>query len=179
MLKRQRPASPPLSSSNVPLLTDSSNLEAPNAKRRRTLPPVLDGKLRGWTTPSEPIDDGDDGYEDEDEDDGILHQQDHSTTFQYDHSPYKSTNNLLHELHTLNKHRLLFAPPQEPFHDPQSHMDVPQISYYPGSTSFQSQYTSKRVSDIPAAFESTEPAPQQKEMKESQSVRTRYEDTNR
>jgi len=153
-------------------------LEIPDAKRRRTLPPVLDGKLRGWAIPNEAGPNPDcEGYEDEEYLDEEKEDFQYLATSPHDDSPYKSANNLLHELHTLHKHRLLFEPqssrPQE------QAMDSTHASqHYPGTfseprpTAFPDQYyLNKDASqDRPRAGSMQE---------ESQCVRSRYEDTNK
>ncbi|KAK0233403.1 hypothetical protein IW262DRAFT_78138 [Armillaria fumosa] len=96
MLKRQRATSPRVSAiSNVPLVADDS----PRQKRRRILPPALDGHLRGriWENDE---DDGEEDFEDTDEEgqdrgEGSLE--------------YKAANSMLYELHALNRHRQIFA----------------------------------------------------------------------
>ncbi|KAK0198624.1 hypothetical protein F5146DRAFT_1020437 [Armillaria mellea] len=96
MLKRQRAASPRVSAmSNVHLVADDS----PRQKRRRILPPALDGHLRGriWENDE---DDGEEDYESTDEEgqdrgEGSLE--------------YKAANSMLYELHALNRHRQIFA----------------------------------------------------------------------
>ncbi|KAJ3998454.1 hypothetical protein F5050DRAFT_1219304 [Lentinula boryana] len=115
MLKRQRaPSPPPSSSSNIPLIADSTPTEnARDTKRRRIQPPVLDGRMRGWGTAQdtlyETFDAGeDDGEEDIIEDDEYLPGSVPSDGAN-PNSSYKSTNGFLHELHTLQRHRVLFS----------------------------------------------------------------------
>uniref|UniRef100_A0A8H7YBW7 Uncharacterized protein n=1 Tax=Psilocybe cubensis TaxID=181762 RepID=A0A8H7YBW7_PSICU len=109
MLKRQRPASPPIPSSSVPVVSDTpADLIERHTKRRRTLPPVLDGSHRGWATePRTSADDEDEYYSDDEEDE---QESDFQRQQQQLQSEYKSTNNMLRELHTLHQHRLLFSP---------------------------------------------------------------------
>ncbi|PPQ90427.1 hypothetical protein CVT25_014945 [Psilocybe cyanescens] len=110
MLKRQRPVSPPIPSSSVPFVSDSpGDLIERHSKRRRTLPPVLDGASRGWAmTPQLNVDDEEDYYSDEDGQENVASDFQHSQ--QQLQSEYKSTNTMLRELHTLHQHRLLFSP---------------------------------------------------------------------
>lgn len=77
---------------------------APNFKRRRTAPPLLDGVSRGWAQ-----------QEEEDEDYAASDSEDDAATCPLDGSTgeYSSTNSLLRELHTLNQHRLLFSSPTD------------------------------------------------------------------
>ncbi|KAF9243794.1 hypothetical protein BU15DRAFT_71916 [Melanogaster broomeanus] len=128
MLKRQRPATPPPSSldnfpscfPDTPLRplphrnADPTLANEPRAKRRRIQPPVLDGALRGWlaSNPSGPYreeSDGEDSVEGVDDaseghESGAPLSLSLSATDQYKHA-----NTLLHELHTLHQHRLLFT----------------------------------------------------------------------
>lgn len=79
-----------------------------DSKRRRVLPPVLDGDARGWAKPA--YDDGEEEYE---SDEDIERQQDahRNAVDAQSLSPYKSANSFLHDLHTLQRHRLMFALP--------------------------------------------------------------------
>jgi len=124
MLKRQRPVSPPPTFSSVPLvITDppATDFLRRDTKRRRTLPPVLDGAYRGWAqAPPVSIN----NVEDDDEEDRISDDEveniapnfsiNCSLTQQQspgDKAEYASTNSFLRELHTLQQHRLLFLSP--------------------------------------------------------------------
>ena len=117
MLKRQRPISPTPTLSSVPLVITDPFVER-DTKRRRTLPPVLDGACRGWAQAPLSInneeDDGEEDYISDDENKNIpptcsincsLTQQ------PGDKTGYTSTNSFLRELHTLQQHRLLFSSP--------------------------------------------------------------------
>ncbi|KDR84765.1 hypothetical protein GALMADRAFT_233098 [Galerina marginata CBS 339.88] len=117
MLKRQRPSSPPLASPSIPFISDApGDLIERNSKRRRTLPPVLDGASRGWASAPQVADDEEDDYHsdyEEENDDAFASScyQDHQNT-----SEYKSANSILRELHTLHQHRLLFSPSKPHVH---------------------------------------------------------------
>ena len=121
MLKRQRPVSPTPTSSSVPLVIADSFLER-DTKRRRTLPPVLDGACRGWAQAPPSInkeeDDGEEDYISDDENKHITPNCsiNSSLTQQQpgDNAGYTSTNSFLRELHTLQQHRLFFSPPLPP-----------------------------------------------------------------
>lgn len=121
MLKRQRPISPTPTLSSVPLVITDPFVER-DTKRRRTLPPVLDGACRGWAQAPLSInneeDDGEEDYISDDENKNIpptcsincsLTQQQPG-----DKTGYTSTNSFLRELHTLQQHRLLFSSPPPP-----------------------------------------------------------------
>ncbi|KAK0208525.1 hypothetical protein DFS33DRAFT_452884 [Desarmillaria ectypa] len=98
MLKRQRAPSPRASASgDVPLVADDS----PRQKRRRILPPALDGNLRGriWDNGE---DDGEEDYESTDADGEGKDRGEGSLE-------YKAENSMLYELHALNRHRQAFA----------------------------------------------------------------------
>lgn len=184
MLKRQRPISPPPSNPTVPLVESSAyNMIS---KRRRTMPPPLDGQSRGCG--AEP------DYDDEWSDGESACQEGGSATTseQLDNSgEYKSTNTFLHELHTLQQHRLLFSPPL-----------LPQTSSGPGlcRSSLQHPCSSPVISNIhlktmaarehqiPSSTErSATPikdapfsiADVQRPMEETLRVKERYEETNR
>ena len=120
MLKRQRPVSPPPTFSSVPLIVTEppAELVGRNTKRRRTLPPVLDGAYRGWAqAPPLPINNVEDDEEDYISDDEVENIAPNFsincslTQLQQpeDKAEYTSTNNVLRELHTLQQHRLLFS----------------------------------------------------------------------
>lgn len=110
MLKRQRAPSPPLPSSSVPLITDTSgDVIERKTKRRRTQPPVLDGASRGWARPPEtPSEDEEDFLSD---DEVELLVPSHPSQQQQQQSEYKSTNTMLRELHTQQQHRICFSSP--------------------------------------------------------------------
>jgi len=122
MLKRSRPISPPPTSSSVPLVAPDppADLVGRDTKRRRTLPPVLDGTCRGWAqAPPLLINISEDEEDDYISDDEIENIAPHSSTNcnlnqQPDKAEYTSTNSFLRELHTLQQHRLLFSSPQPP-----------------------------------------------------------------
>jgi len=127
MLKRQRPFSPPPTFSSVPFVIADppADLVGRDTKRRRTLPPVLDGASRGWAqTPPLSIGNVEDDEEDYISDDEIeniapnfsinccLTQQQQQQPG--DKAEYASANSFLRELHTLQQHRLLFSSPPPP-----------------------------------------------------------------
>ena len=125
MLKRQRQVSPTPTFSSVPLVIADpyADFMGRNTKRRRTLPPVLDGTCRGWAVAPLPInneeDDGEEDYISDDEIKNIVPSCsiDCSLTQQQqpgDKAGYTSTNSFLRELHTLQQHRLLFSSPPPP-----------------------------------------------------------------
>ncbi|KAK0465343.1 uncharacterized protein EV420DRAFT_1513946 [Desarmillaria tabescens] len=99
MLKRQRAPSPRASaSSNVPLVADDS----PRQKRRRILPPALDGNVRGRIWEDSGEDDGEEDYESADEEGQDQGEGRGSLE-------YKFANSMLYELHALNRHRQAFT----------------------------------------------------------------------
>ncbi|KAL1739457.1 hypothetical protein HDZ31DRAFT_49377 [Schizophyllum fasciatum] len=112
MLKRRRAASPPPPSHEVPLLPPSPPRDL---KRRRTQPPVLDGQQRtgavsflpyGHTADGLADDMGEEPWDEEDDENDRVSQP------TVDPVEYKSANDVLYELHALQRHRLLFAPTQ-------------------------------------------------------------------
>ncbi|KAF8446269.1 hypothetical protein L210DRAFT_976180 [Boletus edulis BED1] len=205
MLKRQRPATPPPSSlgdppsflPSEPIRPILQPLHArdpsePRSKRRRTQPPPLDGALRGWLE-SEPAgshwesDGEEDWIEDPHTDLGSpLHP---STTA----SPYKDANTLLHELHLLNQHRMLFTrPPRDqplnpspraPLPAAHTHMQNAPVGYGPTAWTNGSPYhpTLPQFASDGVAGRSCclEPVEDKGLVEEVQCVRQRYEGTNK
>lgn len=134
MLKRQRPPTPPPSLDEISSLTPFSDRpirpiphrETPDmlshesrVKRRRIRPPVLDGAQRGWGKPptlSVPHANDSDGEED------WIDGEDDAETGHFaaspDYTDYKRANTMLHEIHALHQHRLMFTQPnsQAPSH---------------------------------------------------------------
>ena len=128
MLKRQRPVSPIPTFSSVPLVIADPFVER-DMKRRRTLPPVLDGACRGWAQAPLSInneeDDGEEDYISDDENKNIVPNCSINCSLPQqqpgDKAGYTSTNSFLRELHTLQQHRLLFSfPPPPPSASPSS-----------------------------------------------------------
>lgn len=119
MLKRQRPISPTPTFSSVPIVIADSFVER-DTKRRRTLPPVLDGACRGWAQAPLSInneeDDGEEDYISDDEKENTTTNCSINCSQQQpgDKAGYTSTNSFLRELHTLQQHRLLFSSPPPP-----------------------------------------------------------------
>ena len=199
MLKRQRPATPPPSSlgdppsflPNGPIrpLLPSQPVEPsqPRSKRQRTQPPPLDGALRGWLV-SEPAGPH---WESDGEEDWI--EDPHSrmgsplpppTTA----SQYKDANSLLHELHVLNQHRLLFAHQsrdRRPNLNPRVTLPLtqdPLVGHGPAAWTNGSLYhppPSQFARDGLTGRSYNEFAEGKGLVEEVQSVRQRYEGTNR
>lgn len=127
MLKRQRQVSPTPTFSSVPLVIADpyADFAGRDTKRRRTLPPVLDGVCRGWAHAplfiNNEEDDGEEDYISDDEIENIVPNSsiNFSLTQQQpgDKAGYTSANSFLRELHTLQQHRLLFSSPP-PSHSP-------------------------------------------------------------
>jgi hypothetical protein len=145
MLKRQRPVSP---FSSIPLIVDPPvDFVERDTKRRRTLPPVLDGAYRGWAQ-APPLsindidDDGEEDYVSDDEIENIAPNFSINCSLTPgDKAEYTSTNSLLRELHTLQQHRLLFSSvtlPPSPLLRGSNSKDATHSSNilpYPGHTS--------------------------------------------
>lgn len=105
MLKRQRPSTPPSFVPSTPFVDESLDATR-DVKRRRILPPSVDGKSRGWAIMDSPDDNDDEGYIPYHENPVQLHA---GLTGTFGSADYKQTNTVLQELHTLHQHRLLFA----------------------------------------------------------------------
>ncbi|PPQ80018.1 hypothetical protein CVT26_011900 [Gymnopilus dilepis] len=132
MLKRQRPSSPFLPSS-TPFIADSSDdIVDRTSKRRRTIPPALDGSSRGWASPPQDLEDDDEDYDD-DYPSYNKHSNQHVELTELN-PEYKSANAILRELHVLHQHRSLFSPPDTPSHSPI--VNPGSNSTYPSTTSY-------------------------------------------
>ncbi|ESK98430.1 hypothetical protein Moror_180 [Moniliophthora roreri MCA 2997] len=184
MLKRQRPSSPsPASFPSAESFTEST----PDAKRRRVLPPTLDGKLRGWETPRychHSDCDDDDNFEEIDGEEDASGYSSASTVL--NDSLYKSTNDFLHQLHALQRHRLLFTQPQagtpktdcpRPLPYPQSAPTHPSSQWQANSTRDLNHMRSP--TSMEAGVDHSTHAERAEHNDETQLVRDRYEDTNR
>jgi hypothetical protein len=171
MLKRQRPISPPPSSA-IPIVSDPPESHRREIKRRRILPPSLDGQSRRPTFHTE-----DDGEEDDDDDDvdmsGQYNQPGSTTVTSAAHNTqYESANTFLHDLHALHRHRLIFSSPPSTLLQPglspphaQDKSHLPPIADYPRIPDKQD---SSGMHDFGRGF-----------VEEVESVKERYEDTNR
>jgi len=128
MLKRQRPVSPPPSHHTIPLVADPLPFRTDpgrDFKRRRVLPPSLDGHSRGWGVP-DPADGADDDEEYVASEGEAVEGNDDRSAWAEHTSEYQKANNVLHELHALHQHRLLFSS--------NSHLSLPQRSPLEPST---------------------------------------------
>lgn len=163
MLKRQRPATPPLQSpTSFP--SNSFDISLPS-KRRCILGPSQPSHTIG------PWEGDEDRYEDTEDED--IHKASKAID-----SQYKDTNSFLYELHALTRHRQLFsqqstqAPPSASnlfsSHDKitqlsQSHISIhPKMSTHTDNRTFSSERATERETQL-----------------ESEFVRERYESTNR
>ncbi|KAJ7102160.1 hypothetical protein B0H15DRAFT_813431 [Mycena belliarum] len=168
MLKRLRPASPPPSEPSIPLISEPPR----HSKRRRILPPSLDGQSRHTMLRT----DEDDG--DGEEDEGEINVSDGNNSgpsvLTGSNTEYESANTVLHDLHALHRHRLIFSSPLPSFvhsghhyspHSPDKTL-VTSLPHYPLSPD------AKDMSGRPD-FRCQLPS------EEVQSVKERYEDTNR
>ncbi|KAL0950886.1 hypothetical protein HGRIS_007645 [Hohenbuehelia grisea] len=208
MLKRQRPSSPSHSAPEPPLLSDPHPFDLPHRemKRRRTVPPVLDGPSRGWGPEGDTNSSSDESYDEEDfedvEDIGarvwrgnersagpVVHSPGH------DCSEYKAANSVLYELHALHQHRLLFASTQsagpvnqaKPFGSPAYHASATPQSFSkdgfasPSSENLRAQSASASgagYGHVKATSGSLDGLASHT-VPELESVKQRYEDTNR
>ena len=116
MLKRQRPATPPIPSMPVwadPSLLDTMMAEREHKRRRTTSVTPLDAPWKDW--------------------DNRLHAIANYADVGREVSPesssseYKNANATLRELHTLQQHRLLFSAPGTPL----THNSPLQVSHWP------------------------------------------------
>ena len=192
MLKRQRQTSPPPpSSSSVPLISNDPVADMiereRDSKRRRTLPPSLDGAARGWAKPE--ITEGyDDDQEEQysDEEDAVYDYRPTRNQVTLASAEYKSTNTMLRDLHTLHQHRLLFSSPSPAMPhitptklDYHSTHDASNMSYRsPSKTYMQPQPERLRPSypsvELEKGLQLERNVPEEAEI-----VNERYENTNK
>ena len=102
MLKRQRPATPPMPSMPLwadPSLLDSMMVEREHKRRRTTSATPLDAPWKDWDNRLQAIT----NYAD-------IGQREGEVSPELSNSEYKIANATLRELHTLQQHRLLFTP---------------------------------------------------------------------
>ncbi|THH16773.1 hypothetical protein EW146_g3934 [Bondarzewia mesenterica] len=112
MLKRQRPVTPPPS---IPIVALDPSPFDRSVKRRRVLPPSLDGPSRGWGAPPHSQEQDSDGEEYVDED-GAMGTRTLVKDASHDigavnsgAEAYKSVNTLLHDLHAEHQYRRVLA----------------------------------------------------------------------
>lgn len=198
MLKRQRPASPLPSVSFGDAGTDLIDISGTHgAKRRRVFAPVLDGALRGWGTMGAAA--FEEEYPEEEEEVDELRSEGGNReggleTRSGDREGavevYKSTNSLLHDLHTLQQfHRLASGsfssssprasaqqhrPPSPPQHT-YSKGVLPHISERPHQSSHSNPSISG-LGDQKCITTGTSAGGMDPKV---QRVKERYEDTNR
>ena len=202
MLKRQRPATPPPSSLDDPPLFLPNGPIRPlqplhtvdpcqsRSKRLRTQPPPLDGALRGWLESES----AGPHWESDGEEDWIEDPPEGSPRPPWTTATqYKGANSLLHELHVLNQHRLLFAhSPRDRDSNPGSrvplptthtHMQDPPAGQRPALWIDESphhpappQFSRDGLAPRSCCVESVE---EKGLVEEVLCVRQRYEDTNR
>ncbi|KAJ7275271.1 hypothetical protein B0H12DRAFT_1086527 [Mycena haematopus] len=171
MLKRQRAISPPPSNPAIPLVSDPTESHRRESKRRRVLPPSLDGQYRHAAFRGTE----DDGEEDDEEVDfsGRQNPPDAapSRSAAYN-TEYQSANTFLHDLHALHRHRLIFSSPPSPLLQPGL---LPfrddEKSYLPPIANYSRTLDKQDLSGGMQGFELP--------VEEVQSVKERYEDTNR
>ncbi|GLB36379.1 hypothetical protein LshimejAT787_0306670 [Lyophyllum shimeji] len=182
MLKRQRPPSPPPSTPTIPLVVDPPFHTDParDFKRRRVLPPSLDGRSRGWGAPDAEAG-GDEDEEYVSSDDEAAEGSGDNAALAVHTSEYQKANSVLHELHALHQHRLLFSSNSHP-----SPAQLPPVSAFPGAH-HQHQHSKMTVTQ-PPLMQSKDPAFDASGLEYSGShsskdelnrVTERYEDTNR
>ncbi|KAJ7431793.1 hypothetical protein B0H11DRAFT_2128452 [Mycena galericulata] len=171
MLKRLRPASPPASIPSIPLVLDPSDSHRHESKRRRILPPSLDGQSRRSTFRT-----NDDGEDDDDDDEMNLSDASNppGCVSAVHNSEYESANNFLHELHASHRHRLIFSPSWQPPLHPES---LSALQY-------QDKVYVERILDYPRLADEKDSSGTQDfgsglPFEEVQSVKERYEDTNK
>jgi hypothetical protein len=138
------------------------------SKRRRVLPPVLDGQVRGWGNIHDE-DVGDEEYEEYEEDPVDATNLDNGLTDR-DITGYKPVNDVLYELHALHRRRHFPSSPNPQFSWPQS---IRPSSHVHDKNGTLAQLRPLGLSTDPEASENVTPTD------ELLRVTERYEDTNR
>jgi hypothetical protein len=161
MLKRQRPATPPIPSMPLwaePSSLDSIMVEREHKRRRTTSATPLDAPWKDW--------------------DNRLHAIANCADIGREGQvSYKSANATLRELHTLQQHRLLFSAPGTPL----THNSPFQVShlftlfFWQHLTTLPEQ--SKGMSSI--SLDTTNLGQGMPSIDEQMQVKERYEETNR
>ncbi|KAM6497915.1 hypothetical protein JOM56_005863 [Amanita muscaria] len=159
MLKRQRPATPPIPS--LPLLEEPSPLDAMvmerEYKRRRTTSTSItpqDDHLKGRASSPRPAVSQSGNFKED-------------TEIAVD-SQYKSANSILRELHTLHQHRLLFTGALPGHGVPFQSSSVPPSSQSKSDGSSSLEHCKQTQSETESPCQD-----------EQNQVKERYEDTNR
>ncbi|CAK5280133.1 unnamed protein product [Mycena citricolor] len=156
MLKRLRPASP-----TFPSTTEPEDGSIPDPKRRRMLPPTLDGMSRSLHCHYTP------DLEDDEEDDTNVDE-----SFQHDPTQsreYRSANHLLHDLHASHRHRLIFSSASSPLLQSLDRREFPVKDVVQTSSPLQRDkfYDSSSINEDGAP------------VGELESVKIRYQDNNK
>jgi hypothetical protein len=169
MLKRHRPVSPPPSGPSIPFVSDPPEPHRRESKRRRILPPSLDGQARRSTFRT----DEDDGEED---DDGVDLSYEHNASGSgpAHNTEYKSANTFLHDLHALHRHRLIFSSSSPPFLQP----ELPSTPHFQDKSHLQPTPDYPRMPDK-QDLSGMQDFGRELPFEEVESVKERYEDTNR
>lgn len=192
MLKRQRPATPPPASLDSspyfpgrpfrPLpqrASDAASLSE-RSKRRRVLDSTPTGPCDSWK-------EGSDGKDDWVGDDDAGSPCPSATC--RTGMDYKRPNGLLHELHVLHQHRLMFSPSDYPnstygvlpppiYAHPTVHGNVDAASFLPQSSPGKSPVPQSSLTSAPHG-QMRQPHPGQAVLHEAESVWEHYEGTNR
>ncbi|KAJ7139896.1 hypothetical protein C8R44DRAFT_765698 [Mycena epipterygia] len=169
MLKRHRPVSPPPSGGpSIPLVSDPPDSHRRESKRRRILPPSLDGQSRHSMFRTYE----DDGEEDDDEVEERSPPSFGPPGSTVQNTQYESANTFLHDLHALHRHRLIFTSP------PLQHLELSPTPYR-----HDKSYVPP-IPDYPRAPDKNDSSGMQDfgcepPFEEVQSVKDRYEDANR
>ncbi|KAF5356330.1 hypothetical protein D9756_004254 [Leucocoprinus leucothites] len=146
MLKRQRAPSPMPQSPSIPhdMTPFDGIIDIRDLKRRRVVPPSLDGQTRGWNThPSNPNSAEEEEYDEEDYcEEHDPHGRGEAGFPQSEgregNAEYTEVNSVLKEMHILHKHRQTFIPPVPSLphvpqnHPPHSELDKNRLSSHTG-----------------------------------------------
>ena len=182
MLKRQRAISPPY----VPFVTpDTIDMSGHHStKRRRVAAPILDGEKRGWGVEmdnNEFEDGGAYSYDDDDDDSegrGELAGKGQREDFGAAET-YKSTNSVLHDLHALYQHRMMFSDFSSPTSPPSQPYPASSSSLLPSSSLNQPYKINYHVPAKSMPPPISDRPPTGLDPHEVHRVKERYENTNR
>lgn len=174
MLKRQRPATPPPSLSELPSVPDFSMGEPSsfnhNAKRRRTVAPQMDGNSRGMNYSDGEDDNNTDDDEDNPFDNSMVEGRDEAPSgWEERAGQYKDMNQLLHQLHLEQQSRSRY-----PSSSSNAHSHCTQLLHTQHNSLPHPSKQSQRISD-----EVSHSGEQHTSSNKTEEVWTNYEANNR
>lgn len=180
MLKRQRPATPPPSLSELPSVPDFSMGEPSsfnhNAKRRRTVAPQMDGNSRGMNySDGEDVNNTDDDEDNPFDNSMVLGRDEAPSGWEERAGQYKDMNQLLHQLHLEQQSRSRY-----PSSTSNAHYHCTQLLHTQHNSLPNPSKQSQRISDcFPGTDEGSHSGEQHTSSNKAEEVWTNYEANNR